>query len=126
MRINGRAVNLDLNLGGRFAKVKEISMLITHVQVQVKPECIEAFKAATIENASNSIREPGIARFDFIQHTEDPTRFLLIEAYRNAEAPAQHKETAHYAKWRDTVASMMAQPRVGSKYQTVFPDDNGW
>ena len=101
-------------------------MLVIHVQVQVKPECIEAFKAATIENASHSIREPGIARFDFIQHAEEPTRFLLIEVYRTAEAPAQHKETAHYAKWRDTVADMMAQPRVGSKYQTVFPDDHGW
>ncbi len=96
-------------------------MLIVHVQVQVKPECVEAFKAATIANAQASVQEPGIARFDVVQQVDDPTRFVLVEVYRNAEAPARHKETAHYATWRDTVAPMMAVPRTSVKYGAVFP-----
>jgi autoinducer 2-degrading protein len=101
-------------------------MLIVHVYVHVKPESIEAFKQATIENARHSVQEPGIARFDVIQQADDPTRFVLVEVYRNAEAPAQHKETAHYAKWRDAVAPMMAEPRSSVKYTNVFPADEGW
>jgi len=97
-------------------------MLIVHVQVQVKPESVEEFKLATIENASNSIQEPGIARFDVIQQQDDPTRFVLIEIYRTPEAPAAHKETAHYAKWRDTVAPMMAEPRTSLKYNNIFSE----
>ncbi len=94
-------------------------MLIVHVQVHVKPDCVEAFRSATIENARNSIKEPGIARFDVVQQADDPTRFVLIEVYRTPEAPAQHKETAHYLKWRDAVQSMMAEPRTSVKYTNV-------
>ena len=101
-------------------------MLIVHVRVQVKPECVESFKTATIDNASHSVKEPGIARFDFAQQQDDPTRFVLVEVYRNTDAPAKHKETAHYARWRDTVANMMAEPRTNAKFTNVFPDDNGW
>jgi autoinducer 2-degrading protein len=101
-------------------------MLIVHVHVRVKPESIEAFCEATIENARNSAAEPGVARFDVVQQSDDPTRFVLVEVYRSAEAPARHKETAHYAIWRDTVAGMMAEPRSSVKYENVFPPDQGW
>lgn len=101
-------------------------MLIVHVQVQVKPECIQAFKAATQENARASVQEPGIARFDVVQQGDDATRFVLVEVYRTSAAPAAHKETTHYAKWRDTVAGMMAVPRTSIKYSNVFPEDAGW
>jgi quinol monooxygenase YgiN len=101
-------------------------MLIVHVYVHVKPECVEAFRQATLANARASLHEPGIARFDVMQQQDDPTRFVLVEAYRDANAPAQHKETAHYAAWRDTVASMMAEPRSSVKFANVFPDDAGW
>ncbi len=101
-------------------------MLIVLVHVHVKPEFVEAFKQATIENASNSVKEPGIARFDVIQKDDDRTQFILVEIYKTAEAPAAHKETAHYAKWRDTVAEMMAEPRQGIKYRDIFPTDENW
>ena len=101
-------------------------LLVVHVHVRVKPECVEAFKAATLENARNSVQEPGIARFDVIQQSGDPARFILVEVYRTPQAPAQHKETAHYATWRDTVAEMMAEPRTAVKYSNVFPADEGW
>jgi quinol monooxygenase YgiN len=101
-------------------------MLIVHVRVHVKPECVEAFRQATLANARQSIREPGIARFDVAQQVDDPTRFVLVECYRTADAPARHKETAHYASWRDTVASMMASPRSSVKFANVHPDDAGW
>jgi len=96
-------------------------MLVVHVHVHVKPESVEAFKAATIENARASLKEPGIARFDFAQQQDDPTRFVLVEVYRTDDAPAKHKETAHYQKWRDTVAPMMAEPRSSVKYTNVTP-----
>jgi len=101
-------------------------MLVVHVHVHVKPECVEAFKQASLENARNSVQEPGIARFDVVQQQDDPTRFVLVEAYRTAQAPAAHKETAHYAKWRDAVAPMMAEPRTSTKFNNVIPDDAGW
>ncbi|HOK44788.1 MAG TPA: antibiotic biosynthesis monooxygenase [Bryobacteraceae bacterium] len=101
-------------------------MLIVKVHVHVKPEFIDAFKQATIENARNSVKEAGIARFDVLQQTDDPTRFVLVEVYKNADAPAAHKETAHYAAWRDAVAGMMAEPRTSVKYTNVFPGDEGW
>lgn len=101
-------------------------MLIVHVHVHVKPDVVEAFREASIENARNSVLEPGIARFDVIQQADDPTRFILVEVYRTPEAPAQHKETAHYAVWRDTVADMMAEPRTSVKFQNCFPVDEGW
>lgn len=101
-------------------------MLATLVHVHVKPDCVDAFKAATLENARHSVKEPGIARFDVLQQADDPARFTLVEVYRTSEAPAQHKETAHYKLWRDTVADMMAEPRVGVRHATLFPDDAGW
>jgi (4S)-4-hydroxy-5-phosphonooxypentane-2,3-dione isomerase len=101
--------------------VKDTEMLIVHVQVRVKPGAVEAFKAATVENARQSVQEPGVARFDVLQQQDDPTRFVLVEAYRTAEAPAAHKETRHYQVWRDTVAPMMAEPRSSVKYVNVFP-----
>ena len=101
-------------------------MQIVMVHAHVKPEFVEAFKQASIENASNSVQEAGVARFDVIQQTDDPTRFILVEVYKSAEAPAAHKETAHYTRWRDTVAEMMAEPRQGIKYGNVFPDDENW
>ena len=101
-------------------------MQIVLVHVHVKPESIEAFKLASIDNASNSVKEAGIARFDVIQQAEDPTRFTLVEVYKTADAPAAHKETAHYLRWRDTVAEMMAEPRQGVKYSNIFPSDESW
>lgn len=101
-------------------------MFIVHVFVHVKPDCIEEFKQACLDNARNSVQEPGIARFDVIQQQDDPTRFVLLEVYRTKDDPARHKETAHYLRWRDTVANMMAEPRVGIKYHNLFPDDRGW
>ena len=102
------------------------TVLVVHVFVHVKPECVAEFIAATRENARNSVQEPGIARFDVVQQQDDPTRFVLVEAYRTPEAPAAHKETAHYAAWRDTVAPMMASPRSSVKFTNLFPDDAGW
>lgn len=101
-------------------------MLIVHVFVNVLPDRVADFAAASIENARNSIREPGIARFDVIQSMDDETSFVLVEVYRTAEAALAHKETAHYAAWRDAVADMMAVPRTSLKYSAVFPDEAGW
>jgi (4S)-4-hydroxy-5-phosphonooxypentane-2,3-dione isomerase len=101
-------------------------MLIVHVHVHVKPESLEEFRQATMENARASVQEPGIARFDVMQSQDDATRFVLTEVYRTQEAAAAHKETAHYAKWRDAVAPMMAEPRQSVKYKAVFPDVNEW
>jgi len=101
-------------------------MFIVHVHVQVKPEFVEAFKEATLENGRNSVQEPGIARFDVIQQLDDPTRFVLVEVYRTPEDPARHKETAHYQTWRETVAEMMAEPRSSVQYGNGFPADEGW
>lgn len=97
-------------------------MLIVHVHVHVKPESVADFRQASIENARNSVQEAGIARFDVIQHQDDATRFVLIEVYRTPEAAVAHKETAHYAKWRDAVAPMMAEPRSSVKFNAVFPN----
>ena len=101
-------------------------MLIVHVYVHVKPESIDAFKKASLENARNSIQELGVARFDVIQRLDDPSRFVLVEVYRTPDDPARHKETDHYKIWRDTVAEMMVEPRSSLKYENVFPDDEGW
>ncbi len=101
-------------------------MLVVHVYVHVKPEFVAAFRQATIENARNSVQEPGIARFDVIQQLDDPTHFVLVEVYRTPEAPARHKETAHYAAWRDAVADMLVEPRSSVRYSNVFPEDEGW
>jgi quinol monooxygenase YgiN len=101
-------------------------MLIVQVFVHVKPEAVEAFKAASIANASLSAQESGVARFDVLQQQDDPTRFVLLEAYRTASDPARHKETSHYQKWRDSVADMMAEARTAVTYANVYPDDKKW
>jgi autoinducer 2-degrading protein len=101
-------------------------MFIIHVQIQVKPENIEAFKTATLANARVSLQEPGVARFDILQPADDPARFVLMEVYRDVAANLAHKETRHYAVWRDTVANMMAVPRTSVKYNNVFPADPNW
>jgi len=101
-------------------------MLVVHVHVHVKPECVEDFKRVSLANARESIKESGIARFDVVQQQDDPTRFVLVEVYRDNQAPAAHKETKHYAAWRDAVASMMAEARSSVKFQNVFPEDQGW
>lgn len=95
-------------------------MLIVHVHVHVKPGDVDAFKAATVENASQSVKEPGVARFDVLQDAKDPTRFLLVEIYRTPEAPAAHKAAAHYLIWREAVAGMMAVPRTSDTFAPVF------
>ncbi len=99
-------------------------MLVVHVHVRVKPESVDAFLRASVDNARHSIQEPGIARFDLAQQRDDPTRFVLVEAYRTAEASTAHKATRHYEVWRDTVAPMMAEPRFSVKFNNVFPDDD--
>ena len=101
-------------------------MLIVHVHVHVKPESVEAFKAATIENARNSVQEPGIARFDVFQQADDGTRFVIVESFRTAEAPAAHRETRHYLAWRNAVADMMAETRYSLKFAKLFPDDQDY
>ncbi len=101
-------------------------MLVVHVHVHVKPEHVEAFRQATLDNARHSVQESGIARFDVVQQADDPTRFVLVEAYRTVEAIVAHKATAHYARWRDAVAEMMAEPRTAVKYANIFPPDDGW
>lgn len=101
-------------------------MLVVHVHVRVKPDSVEAFKAASLINARASAEEPGIARFDVVQQLDDPTRFVFVEVFRTPEAPAAHRETRHYAAWRDTVADMMAEPRTSMKFENVFPADSGW
>ena len=95
-------------------------MLIVHVHVRVKADAVDTFRQATLDNARHSVQEPGVARFDVCQQQDDPTRFVLVEVYRTPEAPAAHKETAHYKTWRDTVASMMAEPRTSVKYTEMF------
>jgi quinol monooxygenase YgiN len=101
-------------------------MLVVHVHVHVKPEAIDAFIAATRLNSSESLKEPGVARFDLIQEVDDPGHFILVEAYKNAEAPAAHKATAHYAAWRDAVADMMQSPRASVKFESLSPEDARW
>lgn len=106
--------------------VAGMALLVVHVHVHVKPESVAAFRQATLANARASVQEPGVARFDVCQRQDDPHRFVLVEVYRDAEAPARHKETAHYAAWRDAVAPMMAEPRSSVKFTNTFPDDAGW
>ena len=101
-------------------------MLIVHVFVRVRPDAVDAFAAATRENARQSVREPGVVRFDVVRQSDDPTRFVLVEVYRTPEDPARHKETPHYAAWRDAVEPMMAEPRRSVKYAALFPEPPGW
>ena len=96
-------------------------MLIVHVHARVKPECVEAFRAATLVNARLSLLEPGVLQFDVLQQADDPAKFVFVEIYRDAAAAAAHKETPHYPVWRDTVAPMMAEPRTSVKFNRVIP-----
>jgi len=100
-------------------------MLIVLVFIHVKPDQVEAFKEATLDNARNSVREEGIERFDIIQQQDDPNRFVLIEVYSDPDAPSRHKDTAHYNRWREAVVDMMAEQRFSIKYSNLFPDDTG-
>ncbi len=101
-------------------------MLVVHVQIHVHPKDIEAFKAATVANAQESLKEPGIARFDVLQGQDDPSWFVLVEVYRTPEDPGRHKQTSHYATWAETVAPMMAEPRTSLKFGNIFPGESGW
>lgn len=101
-------------------------MYVVHVYVQVKENFIDEFKSLTVENAKNSLLEPGIVRFDVVQQQDDPASFVLVEVYRTVEDTAAHKLTTHYQKWRDGVAGMMKEPRTSMKYYNVFPEDEGW
>ena len=101
-------------------------MHIVHVHIHVKPEFIDAFQQACMENAVNSRKEAGIARFDVLQVADDPERFALVEVYRDAAAPARHRETAHYQAWAAAVADMMAEPRTRTIYINIDPPDQGW
>lgn len=101
-------------------------MLVVHVHVHVKEDMIEEFKKISIENAQNSIKEPGVARFDVIQQNDDKSKFILSEVYKTQDDPARHKETDHYKKWRDAVSDMMAEPRFSVKFTNLFPEDSDW
>lgn len=100
-------------------------MHISVVTIHVRPEDLDGFIEAALDNARNSLEEPGVYRFDFIQQANDPTRFILYEVYRDAQAAVDHKQTAHYLRWKSLVDSMMAEPRVGVVYHNLFPDDQG-
>ncbi len=102
------------------------SLLVVHVHVRVRPGSEEAFVSASIVNAEASRREPGVVRFDLLRDREEPSRFVLVEIYRDASAAAAHKQTAHYARWRDAVTALMAEPRKGVRYVNLSPDDPGW
>jgi autoinducer 2-degrading protein len=111
---------------GKSVIERKALMLIVHVHVHVKTEYLESFKAACVDNARASRQEPGVARFDVVQQADEPTRFVLVEVYRSANAALAHKETAHYKTWRDLVAPMMAEPRSSVKFEAIFPDAAGW
>jgi autoinducer 2-degrading protein len=102
------------------------AMYIVHVSIHVKGDRIGEFKAVSLDNAKHSVEEQGVARFDVIQETENPTRFLLVEVYRSQEAAAEHKKTAHYERWRVAVEPLLAEPRTRIFYTNVFPDERGW
>jgi (4S)-4-hydroxy-5-phosphonooxypentane-2,3-dione isomerase len=101
-------------------------MLVVFVEVWLKPESVADFKRETLINAQKSLAEPGIARFDLLERQDDATRFVLVEVYRDADAAARHKQTAHYAAWRDAVEPLMAAPRQSTKFNGVFPGADGW
>lgn len=101
-------------------------MTILVVNLHVKADHLEAFREATRENARNSVKEPGIVRFDVLQQADDPARFVLVEVYRNADAPAQHRETPHYKAWVAKVPDMLVEPRTRTFYSNLFPPDAEW
>jgi autoinducer 2-degrading protein len=101
-------------------------MLVAIINAHVKDDNIDQFRNATLDNAGHSIKEPGVIRFDVYQQTDDPSRFTLVEIYKTPDDPARHRETAHYLRWRDTVADMMAEPRTRNTYTVVFPPEDAW
>jgi autoinducer 2-degrading protein len=101
-------------------------MLVAIINVHVIPEYIEGFKTASLDNASNSIKESGVIRFDVYQQSDDPSKFTLVEIYKSDDDPARHRETAHYARWRDAVAEMMAEPRRRTTHNVIFPPESEW
>jgi quinol monooxygenase YgiN len=101
-------------------------MVIVHVFIKIKPDMLEPFKAATLKNAQNSIKEPGILRFDFMQQEDKTLSFLLVEVYKDSNAVAQHKETSHYTEWRQSAEHMIAEPTKSIKYVNIFPEDKEW
>jgi (4S)-4-hydroxy-5-phosphonooxypentane-2,3-dione isomerase len=101
-------------------------MLVLHIFCSVKPEMVEAFKEATVKNAGNSIKEPGVIRFDLLQQQDDPVKFVISEVYKSAGAIAAHKETAHYAEWIRCVEPMLSGTRSKMIYNSIFPEDKNW
>ena len=101
-------------------------MIIVHIFIKIKPEMLEPFKIATLKNAQDSIKEPGILRFDFVQQEDDSLSFLLVEVYKDSNAVEQHKETSHYAEWRQSAEHMITEPRKSIKYVNIFPEDKEW
>ena len=101
-------------------------MLVIHVDVRVRPDDVEAFLIETRRNASLSVAEPGVRRFDVLLDEGDTTHVVLSEAYQDQEAVDAHKRTEHYARWRDAVADLMAEPRTSARYVNVAPEDDGW
>ncbi|MBI9051855.1 MAG: antibiotic biosynthesis monooxygenase [Anaerolineaceae bacterium] len=101
-------------------------MIVVNVYIHIKNEFVNEFIAATLENVAGSNQEPGVARFEFHQMVEDPTRFLLMEVYKDQDAAVAHKQTAHYLAWRDTVVDMMAEDRQGVKFNLLAPEDVIW
>ena len=101
-------------------------MLVVHVHVRVRPEDLEAFLEETRRNAAASLEEPGVRRFDLLQDQGDAGHVVLTEVYVDQSAADAHKQTAHYARWRDAVAGMMVEPRASTRFAAVFPGDDGW
>jgi (4S)-4-hydroxy-5-phosphonooxypentane-2,3-dione isomerase len=101
-------------------------MLVVHVHVHVKPEDLDEFIVETRLNAAASLEEPGVRRFDVLQEEAEATHVVLNEVYVDSSAADAHKQTAHYARWRDAVAGMMARPRSSTRFAAVFPAEDGW
>lgn len=101
-------------------------LLVIHVQLRVLPQHVDAFVSATLDNARESRKEPGIARFDLVRDRDDATRFVLVEAYRSDDAPAAHKQTAHYERWRVLVEPLLAEPRTRRSFDSVDPAPEQW
>jgi (4S)-4-hydroxy-5-phosphonooxypentane-2,3-dione isomerase len=100
--------------------------LVVHVHIHVLADKLAEFIAASAENARASLLEPGVVRFDVVQSLDDPTRFVFVEVYRDEQAPVRHKETSHYAAWRDAVATMMASPRSNTRFTGLYPEGPRW
>lgn len=98
-------------------------MFVVIANIQVKPECVEAFREACVENSRGSLQEPGCLQFDVLQQKDDPTKFALFEIYKHPDDLGAHKETAHYAAWAEKAAAMQAGPRSAVKYQKLHPVD---